>query len=127
MSSSTTNEEAIDLIVSCQRMFSDGPTASVVVVTDSRKESVNLICQLVEVFRECQMSLCNTTLQVENVKFVFVTAQEPSERIMAMLPVHWIPLSDNIPARTIREIIYRVQRGQVNYQRLCERGGIWVS
>ena len=113
MSSSTTNEEAIDLIVSCQRMFSDGPTASVIVVTDSRKESVNLICQLVEVFRECQMSLCNTTLQVENVKFVFVTAQEPSERIMAMLPVHWIPLSDNIPARTIREIIYRVQEGIV--------------
>ena len=118
-----TDEEALDSLLRCiAHIGEDEVPTLVVAVVGSHFQTQWLVENVLLTIPEAVYSKSQRMLHFKNTRAVFVRSDESLDRLSAIQPYTWLPLCDNIPAKLISWMNYRVGVGQGYYWNQKRKG-----
>lgn len=111
-----TDEEALDNLLSCIAHNGDDEVPTLIVaIVGSHFQTQWLVEKVLLTTPEAEYNNIQMVLHFKNTRVMFIRNDESLNRLSAIQPCVWIPLCDNIPAKMISWMNYRVGVGQGHY------------
>lgn len=111
-----TDEEALDsLLRSISLMCDDEVPTLIVAVVGSHFQTQWLMSKVRETIPLIEFNKVQMVLYYKNTRVMFIRNDESLNRLSAIQLYTWLPLCDNIPAKMISWMNYRVGMGHGHY------------
>lgn len=118
-----TDEEAVESLLSCVKNRGEDNIHTLVVAVVSRIWQADWLAdQLKDKLDGFVYERPQQRIVYKNVRVSFVNSDTPLAYLSGVQPYLWIPLCDNIPAKTIAWLNYRTRVGEAKYWNLGRKG-----